>query len=134
MRGRNDIFYWQLLSTSTPFSSTEGLAKGTPFKDSGPCLPTSLSVVSDCRSPVPGVSEPGSPALCPVTAAAEPMVGWHLWLRPPWTTVLYQWNTQYGRNEFDSPNGDLQICSEVGNSRGRVQAPDCPLPALQKHS
>ena len=73
MRGRNDIFYWQLLSTSTPFSSTEGLAKGTPFKDSGPCLPTSLSVVSDCRSPVPGVSEPGSPALRPVTAAAEPL-------------------------------------------------------------
>ena len=30
--------------------------------------------------------------------------------------------------------GDLQICSEVGNSRGRVLVPDCPLPALQRHS
>lgn len=32
------FFYWQLLSTSTPLCSTEGLAKGTPFKDSGPRL------------------------------------------------------------------------------------------------
>ena len=44
------------------------------------------------------------------------------------------WKSQYGRNELDSPKGDLQICSEIGNSRGRVQAPDCPLPALQRHS
>ena len=28
----------------------------------------------------------------------------------------------------------MKSCSEVGNSRGRVQAPDCPLPALQRHS
>ena len=118
MRGRNDIFYWQLLSTSTPFSSTEGLAKGTPFKDSGPCLPSSLSVVSDCRSPVPGVSEPGSPALCPVTAAAEPMVGWHLWLRPPWTTVLYQWNIS-GYKDIPGPE-QLEVWASlsVENSSG----------------
>ena len=32
------------------------------------------------------------------------------------------------------PKGDLQICSEDGNSRGRVEVPDCPLPALQRHS
>ena len=34
------------------------------------------------------------------------------------------------KNGLASPKGDLQICSEVGNSRGRVQAPDCPLPAF----
>ena len=38
------------------------------------------------------------------------------------------------KNGLASPKGDLQICSEVGNSRGRVQAPDCPLPALQRYS
>ena len=38
------------------------------------------------------------------------------------------------KNGLASPKGDLQICSEVGNSRGKVQAPDCPLPALQRHS
>ena len=32
-----------------------------------------------------------------------------------------------------SPKEDLQICSEDGNSRGRVEVPDCPLPALQRH-
>ena len=40
----------------------------------------------------------------------------------------------FGRNGLASPKGDLQICSEVGNSRGRVLVPDCPLPALQRHS
>ena len=38
------------------------------------------------------------------------------------------------KNGLASPKGDLQICSEVGNSRGRVLVPDCPLPALQRHS
>ena len=38
------------------------------------------------------------------------------------------------KNGLASPKGDLQICSEVGNSRGSVQGPDCPLPALQRHS
>ena len=33
-----------------------------------------------------------------------------------------------------SPKGDLQICSKDRNSRGRVEVPDCPLPALQRHS
>ena len=37
------------------------------------------------------------------------------------------------KNGLASPKGDLQICSEVGNSRGSVQGPDCPLPALQRH-
>lgn len=80
-------FYWQLLSTSTPFFSTKGLA--TPFKDSGPCLPCpqlpsahSLPAVSNRRSPAQEASELGSP-LCPVTAAAEPMVGGPLWLCCP---------------------------------------------------
>ena len=30
-------------------------------------------------------------------------------------------------------NQDLQICSEDRYSRGRVEVPDCPLPALQIH-
>ena len=30
----------------------------------------------------------------------------------------------FGRNGLASPKGDLQICSEVGNSRGRVLVPD----------
>ena len=38
------------------------------------------------------------------------------------------------KNGLASPKGDLQICSEVGNSRGSVQGADCPLPALQRHS
>ena len=38
----------------------------------------------------------------------------------------------FGRNGLASPKGDLQICSEVGNSRGRVLVPDCPLPASAK--
>ena len=38
------------------------------------------------------------------------------------------------KNGLASPKGDLQICSEVGNSRGSVQGPDCPLPTLQRHS
>ena len=40
----------------------------------------------------------------------------------------------FARNVLASPKGDLQICSEVGNSRGRLEVPDCPLPALQRHS
>ena len=32
------------------------------------------------------------------------------------------WKSQYGRNELDSNKGDLHICSEIGNSRGRVHA------------
>ena len=40
----------------------------------------------------------------------------------------------FGRNGLVSPKGDLQICSEVGNSRGRVLVPDCPLLALQRYS
>ena len=40
----------------------------------------------------------------------------------------------FGRNGLASPKGDLQICSEVGNSRGRVLVPDCPLLALQRYS
>ena len=40
----------------------------------------------------------------------------------------------FRRNGLASHKGDLQICSEVGNSRGRVLVPDCPLPALQRHS
>ena len=47
--------------------------------------------------------------------------------RPVWKPLL-------GKNGLASPKGDLQICSEVGNSRGRVLVPDCPLPALQRHS
>ena len=39
----------------------------------------------------------------------------------------------FGRNGLASPKGDLQICSEVGNSRGRVLVPDCPLLALQRY-
>ena len=37
----------------------------------------------------------------------------------------------FGRNGLASPKVDLQICSEVGNSRGRVLVPDCPLLALK---
>ena len=44
------------------------------------------------------------------------------------------WKPLFGRNGLASPKGDLQICSEVSNSRGRVLVPDCPLPALQRHS
>ena len=44
------------------------------------------------------------------------------------------WKPLFGKNGLASPKGDLQICSEVGNSRGRVLVPDCPLPALQRHS
>ena len=33
-----------------------------------------------------------------------------------------------------SPKGDLHICSEDGNFRRRVEVPDCPLSALQRHS
>ena len=43
------------------------------------------------------------------------------------------WKPLFGRNGLASPKGDLQICSEDGNSRGRVEVPDCPLPALQRH-
>ena len=42
--------------------------------------------------------------------------------------------TSIWKNGLASPKGDLQICSEVGNSRGSVQGADCPLPALQRHS
>lgn len=89
MRGRNDFFYGQLLSTPTPFSS-RGPGKGNTLQGLRSCLPcpqllsaNQFTCVSDCRSPVPEASEPGSPALCPVTAAVEPVVGWHLWLRHP---------------------------------------------------
>ena len=44
------------------------------------------------------------------------------------------WKPLFGKNGLASPKGDLQTCSEVGNSRGRVLVPDCPLPALQRHS
>ena len=44
------------------------------------------------------------------------------------------WKSLFGRNGLASPKGDLQICSEDGNSRGRVEVPDCPLPALKTHS
>ena len=44
------------------------------------------------------------------------------------------WKPLFGGNGLASPIGDFQICSEVGNSRGRVLVPDCPLPALQRHS
>ena len=40
----------------------------------------------------------------------------------------------FARNGLASPEGDLQICSEVSNSRGMVQVPDCPLSTLQRHS
>ena len=40
----------------------------------------------------------------------------------------------FARNGLASPKGDLQICSEVGNSRGSVQGADCPWPTLQRHS
>ena len=36
----------------------------------------------------------------------------------------------FARNGLASPEGDLQICSEDRNSRGRVEVPDCILPAL----
>ena len=36
------------------------------------------------------------------------------------------------KNRLASPKGDLQICSEVGNSRGRVLVPDCPLTRLPR--
>ena len=36
----------------------------------------------------------------------------------------------FARNGLASPEGDLQICSEVSKSRGRVQVPDCLLPAF----
>ena len=44
------------------------------------------------------------------------------------------WKPLFGRNGLASPKGDLQICSEDRNSRGRVEVPDCPLPALQRYS
>ena len=40
----------------------------------------------------------------------------------------------FGRNWLASPKGGLLICSEDGNSRGRVEVLDCSLPALQRHS
>ena len=40
----------------------------------------------------------------------------------------------FARNGLASPKGDLQICSEVGNSRGSVQGADCRWPTLQRHS
>ena len=44
------------------------------------------------------------------------------------------WKPIFARNGLASPEGDLQICSEDRYSRGRVEVPDCPLPALQRHS
>ena len=44
------------------------------------------------------------------------------------------WKPVFARNGLASPEGDLQICSEDRYSRGRVEVPDCPLPALQRHS
>ena len=44
------------------------------------------------------------------------------------------WKPLFARNGLASPEEDLQICSEDRNSRGRVEAPDCPLPALQRYS
>ena len=40
----------------------------------------------------------------------------------------------FGRNGLASPKENVQICSKDGNSRGRLEVPDCPLPALQRHS
>ena len=44
------------------------------------------------------------------------------------------WKPLFGRNVLASPKEDVQICSKDGNSRGRLEVPDCPLPALQRHS
>ncbi len=44
------------------------------------------------------------------------------------------WKPIFARNGLVSPDRDLQMCSEDRNSRGRVEVPDCPLPALQRHS
>ena len=44
------------------------------------------------------------------------------------------WKPIFARNGLVSPDRDLRMCWEDRNSRGRVEVPDCPLPALQRHS
>ena len=64
----------------------------------------------------------------------DEMVGWRLHRERKGSQPACVLKPLFGRNGLASPKGDLQICSEVGNSRGRVQGPDCPLPTLQRHS